>query len=590
QNKDASTFYHLMPETNDTQFARQQTEMLSEVPIVSADSLQPSPWRYISVKYKEDVQKELSSSLYSRLPQTLQTERAKEVTELQSQKFYKEKYNREKGKSSYSNMKTLPEVEHAMEVHKNQSEVNIYHPVELHRYNSAPDRPDIVNATNAAKLASDVITQHALVRPETSVSLSLMFVLQVKYKEVFDRHLKGQKPSYNPLDCVSFKQTQVAAALASQVKYKTNQNQKPEGSTDLPNLLQLEHVLHASKIQSNVEYKKKYQQTKAHYHLSVDTAEQRHHKENAVLHSQVKYREEYERSRGRSLMEFGDTQAYKTSKEAQKIQSEKEYRREFEEQVKGKALQDVDQTPGYLTARHASFLLSEKEYRKDLEQEVKGRGLSDVLLLHLETETGEMFTCEPSFVGLQREYRRDLETDILGKGMELSADVLEIQRARRASEIQSQTSYKQTDQLRGNSYGTLMDTPELLHASYLRDVYSQKKYKDEAEQLKTRYSLVSETPEMERVRANQRHVSSVQYREEVGQGTAVMDTPEMERVRRNQENISSVRTETRCLHGVKYKQSAAKATSVGVTPEVERVKQNQENISSARTRRVLLLV
>lgn len=36
-----------------------------------------------------------------------------------------------------------------------------------------------------------------------------------------------------------------------------------------------------------VEYKKKYEQTKAHYHMALDTAEQRHHKENAVLHSQV---------------------------------------------------------------------------------------------------------------------------------------------------------------------------------------------------------------------------------------------------------------------------------------------------------------
>lgn len=36
-----------------------------------------------------------------------------------------------------------------------------------------------------------------------------------------------------------------------------------------------------------VHYKKKYEQTKAQYHLVVDTAEQLHHKENAVLHSQV---------------------------------------------------------------------------------------------------------------------------------------------------------------------------------------------------------------------------------------------------------------------------------------------------------------
>lgn len=40
------------------------------------------------------------------------------------------------------------------------------------------------------------------------------------------------------------------------------------------------------------------------------------------LFFQVKYREEYEKNKGRSQMEFGDTQMYKVSKEAQKMQSE----------------------------------------------------------------------------------------------------------------------------------------------------------------------------------------------------------------------------------------------------------------------------
>lgn len=37
----------------------------------------------------------------------------------------------------------------------------------------------------------------------------------------------------------------------------------------------------------------------------------------------------------------------------------------------------------------------------------------------------------------------------------------------------------------------------------------QKKYKEEAERLKGSYCLGSETPDMERVRTNQRHISSV---------------------------------------------------------------------------------
>ena len=36
-----------------------------------------------------------------------------------------------------------------------------------------------------------------------------------------------------------------------------------------------------------MEYRKKYEQAKGHYHAALDTAEQLHHRENAVLHSQV---------------------------------------------------------------------------------------------------------------------------------------------------------------------------------------------------------------------------------------------------------------------------------------------------------------
>uniref|UniRef100_A0A3B4XCZ2 Nebulette n=1 Tax=Seriola lalandi dorsalis TaxID=1841481 RepID=A0A3B4XCZ2_SERLL len=354
----ASSLYSKLPETLETKHAKEATELQSEVSVHLHLSVCFLPR---STKYKEAGKREVSSSLYSKLPETLDTLRAKEVSQLQSQVlsagFYKEQYNREKGKSSYTNMKTLPEVEHAMEVNKNQSEIGYRKgKEELHHYNTEPDRPDIINAANAAKLASDVSllpsmhwVYHRANGHVQVVDLSRPLP-QVKYKESFDRHLKGQRPRYNPLDCLSFKHKQAAAALASQV-----------------------------------EYKKKYEQTKAHYHVALDTAEQLHHKENAVLHSQVKYREEYEKSKGRSQMEFGDTQTYRVSKEAQKMQSEREYRRDYEEQMKGKALVDVDQTPGYLTT------------------------LTPVM---------------------------DMERDVVGKGMELSADVLEIQRAKRASAIQ----------------------------------------------------------------------------------------------------------------------------------------------------------
>jgi hypothetical protein len=51
---------------------------------------------------------------------------------------------------------------------------------------------------------------------------------------------------------------------------------------------------------------------------------------------------------------------------------------------------------------------------------------------------------------LQKEYKRDLETEIKGKGMQVSADTLDVQRAKRASEMASQVR-KQQVQFQANT-------------------------------------------------------------------------------------------------------------------------------------------
>ncbi|CAI9532017.1 unnamed protein product, partial [Staurois parvus] len=143
--------------------------------------------------------------------------------------------------------------------------------------------------------------------------------------------MKGKRPCYNPLDSAAFKQAQAATALASDVKYRKDKQSIHDPSVDLPNLLHLEHALKTSKMQSNKTYKKQFEENKGNYHFALGTAEQIHHKESAVLQSQVKYKEKYEKSKGKSMLEFVDTPSYYVSKEAQKIQSEKLYRKDFEE-------------------------------------------------------------------------------------------------------------------------------------------------------------------------------------------------------------------------------------------------------------------
>lgn len=52
------------------------------------------------------------------------------------------------------------------------------------------------------------------------LKLSCFFLLwQIKYKEKFDNEMKDKKHHYNPLESPSFRQSQLATALVSDVSY-----------------------------------------------------------------------------------------------------------------------------------------------------------------------------------------------------------------------------------------------------------------------------------------------------------------------------------------------------------------------------------
>ncbi|XP_058279358.1 nebulette isoform X1 [Hirundo rustica] len=529
------------------------------------------------VKYKGAAKKDLSNSLYQQMPATIDSVFAKELMHLQSKVLYKQKHDAEKGFSDYARMREPPDVKHAMEVSKQQSDVSYKKDVQdTHRYTEVLNRPDIKKATEITKIISDAkykkgrgeLNKESAVlgRPDFEHAKGVSKLLsQVKYKEKFSKEMKSHQ--YNPLDTVSFKQAQIASTLASDVSYKKDLESLHDPASDLPNLLHLNHALTISKTQSD-----------------------------------VKYKENYEKSKGRSMLEFVDTPMYQVSKEAQKMQSEKMYRRDFEEGIKGRPSLDLDKTPEFLHIKQVTNLLKEKEYRKDLEEGVKGKGMT------VFEDTPDLIRVKNAAQILnERQYKKDLETEIKGKGMEVGPDTPEIRRAKKASEIASMKEYKKDleNEIKGKGMEVCTDTLDIQRAKKASEIVSQKMYKDEAEKMLCNYSAVSDTPEMERIRSTQKNISSVLYKKEVGAGTAVKDTPEIERVKKNQQNISSIKYKEEIRHAttisdppelrrvkenqknisnVQYKEQLCKATPVSVTPEMERVKRNQENVSMVHYR------
>ncbi|RMC04906.1 hypothetical protein DUI87_18081 [Hirundo rustica rustica] len=529
------------------------------------------------VKYKGAAKKDLSNSLYQQMPATIDSVFAKELMHLQSKVLYKQKHDAEKGFSDYARMREPPDVKHAMEVSKQQSDVSYKKDVQdTHRYTEVLNRPDIKKATEITKIISDAkykkgrgeLNKESAVlgRPDFEHAKGVSKLLsQVKYKEKFSKEMKSHQ--YNPLDTVSFKQAQIASTLASDVSYKKDLESLHDPASDLPNLLHLNHALTISKTQSD-----------------------------------VKYKENYEKSKGRSMLEFVDTPMYQVSKEAQKMQSEKMYRRDFEEGIKGRPSLDLDKTPEFLHIKQVTNLLKEKEYRKDLEEGVKGKGMT------VFEDTPDLIRVKNAAQILnERQYKKDLETEIKGKGMEVGPDTPEIRRAKKASEIASMKEYKKDleNEIKGKGMEVCTDTLDIQRAKKASEIVSQKEYKKDlgTEVIGKRMQVVPYIPEVHKIYsqtnlelgkwpspfmrpsiciANSLIIilsfgeMKVLYKKEVGAGTAVKDTPEIERVKKNQQNISSVK------YSSDQRQMKGRRSVILDTPELRHVKETQNNISMVK--------
>ncbi|XP_041323232.1 nebulin [Pyrgilauda ruficollis] len=520
--------YHVVPDTPQILLAKNVSSLVSEN------------------KYKEQSKKQLPHGSFTTLPETRDTVHVKEVTKNVSETNYKKKFVKEKGKSNYSVMLEPPEVKHAMEVAKNQSTIEYKKDAKskLH-YTPIADRPDIKKATQAAKLISNIeykkrgaagVGVTMLGRPDIELAKEVSkLTSQVKYKENFAKEL-GKKPKYDLKEAKIYKTLKDAHNMASEVKYKADLKKLHKPVTDMKESLLMNHVLSTSQ-----------------------------------LASAVKYREKYEKEKGKPMLDF-ETPTYLTAKESQLMQSEKEYKKDFEESMKGRNLTGLEVTPSLLHVKYATKIASEKEYRKDLEEGVKGKGLTAL------EETPDMLRAKNATQILnEKEYKRALEQEIRGKGLtELALETPDFVRARNATDIASQIKYKQLAEMEKANYTSVVDTPEIIHAQQVKNLSSQKKYKEDAEKSMPYYVPVADTPEMQRVRENQKNFSMLQYQSDLqnskGKVTVVQDTPEILRVKENQKNFSSIL----------YKEDIGTGTTIEKTPEMQRVKRTQDNISSVK--------
>ncbi|KAM7406869.1 hypothetical protein PAMA_002863 [Pampus argenteus] len=494
-------------------------------------------------KYKAASKKEMQSGSFTTLSETRDTAHSKEINKLVSGKLYKAKFEKEKGKSVYNNMITPPDVQHAMDVAKSQSNIAYKKDAKANlHYTSVVDRPDIKKATQAAKLISQVgyrekareeasrggslvhrpdialatevskLTSQVEAKPSLHGTASYdtpqmrhikkmsAVTSDLKYKEKFDKEMKGKKPHYDLKESKIYKTLKDANVLASEVKYKGDLKKIHKPVTDMAESLSMQHNLSTSKLSSD-----------------------------------VKYKEKYEKEKGKAMLDF-ETPTYVTAKEAQHMQSQREYKKSLEQEIKGKGMLALaTDTPDFMRARNATDILSQAKYKHTAEMD------------------------------------RASYTTVI--------DTPDIIHAQQMKNIVSQKKYREEAEKTMSHYVPVLDTPEMQRVRENQKNFSTVLYKDSS----AKGTPVVYTPEMERVKRNQENISSVLYsdsfRKQVqGKAAFVLDTPEMRRVRETQRIISGVR------YHEDFEKTKGSFTPTTSDPVTERVKKNTQDFSDINYR------
>ncbi|MED6244556.1 hypothetical protein ATANTOWER_015904 [Ataeniobius toweri] len=307
--------------------------------------------------------------------------------------------------------------------------------------------------------------------------------------------MKGKKPQFDLKESKIYKTLKDANDLASEVKYKGDLKKIHKPVTDMAESLSMQHSLSTSKLSSD-----------------------------------VKYKEKYEKEKGKPMLDF-ETPTYVTAKEAQHMQSQREYKKSLEQEIKGKGMLALaTDTPDFMRARNATEILSQTKYKQIAEMD-------------------------------RASYTTVIDTP----------DIIHAQQMRN---IVSQKKYKEEAEKTMSHYVPVLDTPEMQRVRENQRNFSTVLYKDSS----AKGTPVVFTPEMERVKRNQENISSVLYsdsfrRQVQGKAAFVLDTPEMRRVRETQRIISGVK------YHEDFEKSKGSFTPTTSDPVTERVKKNMQDFS-----------
>ncbi|XP_053524433.1 nebulin-related-anchoring protein isoform X6 [Artibeus jamaicensis] len=471
-----------------------------------------------------DIGYKTVSHQFTALPTDMKVEWAKKAYSLQSDK----KYRQHPDALKFTSIKDTPEMVQARisytqavdRLYKEQGE-NI-----KHHYTQTADLPEVLLA-----------------------KLNAMNISETRYKESWSKLRDG---GYKlRLDAIPFQAAKASGDIISDYKYKEAfERMKGQmlGSRSLEDDISLAHSVHASSLQSEVNYKKGFEHSKAQFHLPLDMVTLVHARKAQSLASDQDYRHPLPQHTS-----LAEDLRLSCAKKAHKLQSENVYRSDLNF-MRGVACV----IPGTLEIegrKKASELISESKYRQH-PQSFKYTSVTDTpSLLHaklsnqitnerLYKAAGEdarhqytMTLGLPEFVraktnaaNLSDVKYKESWHNLRAQGCKLTIDALPFQAARVSGDIASDFLYRHDFvKERGKLIGprSISDDPRLQHCRRMGQLQSEHQYRREAAGSQAQYHLPMDMVHLVHARKAQALASDHDYRTRCHEFTALPEDLKM---------------------------------------------------------------
>uniref|UniRef100_A0A8C3BED2 Nebulin related anchoring protein n=1 Tax=Cairina moschata TaxID=8855 RepID=A0A8C3BED2_CAIMO len=490
---------------------------------------------YSEVKYKEGWEKSKGQGFEMKLD-SLPLLAAKASRDLASDIKYKEEYEKTKGKAIGTKDSRLL---HSLQVAKMSSEIAYKKDFEESKthFHLPMDMVNLRHAKKAQALASDLDYRNRL--HEYTVVPEDMKTKWAKkaYGLQSDLQYRSDLMWMKGVGCITERSLNIQHAknvgdLVSEKKYR----QKVDALkfTSVADSSQIKHAKKSQELQSDVAYRSGKEQFLHQYTITKDDPFFILAKANAANISEKLYRSSWEKQKKKGFVLRLDALSFLTAKAKRDLASDIKYKEDYEK-MKGKLIgvKAAEEDSKMAHSLQMSKLQSDLEYKRAFE-DTKNKfhvSMDMVNLVHakkaqnLATDKGyktalHHYTALPTDMkvawakwayGLQSDnrYRADLNW-MKGAGW-IATGSLNVEQAKKAGELISEKKYRQHPY--ALKFTSIKDTPEMIQARISYNQAVDRLYKEHGESVKHQYTPITDFPELLLAKLNSMNISEHKYRE-----------------------------------------------------------------------------